>query len=454
MTQYTEQFKLSVVRAYMTGEAGYTTVGQNYHVPRGLVRRWVTFFKLHGREGLRPKSSSGRYDPAFKKSVLEHMWENKLSFGEVAAAFNVRGQCAISAWERAYLAEGIDALASRSRRRSDSMSAVTKPQVPRPDDASRTREQLLAEIEYLRCEVAVLKKLEAFRSIETRGSKEKAQIAIDLGQQFPMATLLNVCGLKRSTFFDCKKALAAPDKYASKRALIADIFNSHHGRYGYRRVTNALRNLGHVINFKTVQRLMGEMGLKSLVRPKKYRSYKGGLSPVAPNLLARQFNADKMNEKWTTDVTEFNVGGLKLYLSPVMDLFNGEIIAVEMATRPIFSMVTKMIRKAFKKLGRDDAPLLHSDQGWQYRMPLYQALLKQHGAVQSMSRKGNCHDNASMESFFAVLKTEYFYLNKFASIEALQRGLKQYIKYYNNDRIKEKLGGLSPVQYRTQFAGS
>jgi putative transposase len=170
------------------------------------------------------------------------------------------------------------------------------------------------------------------------------------------------------------------------------------------------------VNHKLIQRLMGILGLKSLVRPKKYQSYKGEIGVTAPNVLQRQFKATSPNQKWVTDVTEFNVAGEKLYLSPVMDLF----------------------------------PVLHSDQGWQYQMRSYQRILRKHGVVQSMSRRGNCLDNAAMESFFGTLKTEFFYLKKFTSIDELKKELRTYIWYYNHDRLTLKLKGLSPVQYRTQ----
>jgi putative transposase len=195
---------------------------------------------------------------------------------------------------------------------------------------------------------------------------------------------------------------------------------------------------------------MVQLGLRSLVRPKKYRSYQGEVGQAAANVLQRQFQAQAAHQKWVTDVTEFNVAGEKLYLSPVMDLYNGEIVAFETARRPVFKLVSSMLEKALAKLTAKDKPMLHSDQGWQYRMPAYQKMLRDKGVAQSMSRRGNCLDNAAMESFFAVLKTEFFYLNKFSSVDELQRGIKQYIHYYNHERIKLKLKGLSPVQYRTQ----
>ena len=272
----------------------------------------------------------------------------------------------------------------------------------------------------------------------------------ELRQQFPLASLLKFAGLPRSTFYYQQRVSAMTDKYQPLREKIQTLFARHKGCYGYRRITAALGQSGQCVNHKTVQRLMTEMGLRSLVRPKKYRSYKGEAGQAAPNILQRRFDAKKANEKWVTDVTEFNVGGEKLYLSPVMDLYNGEIIAFETARRPQYQLVATMLKKALAKLKPNDKPLLHSDQGWQYRMPAYHRALKSKGVEQSMSRKGNCLDNAPMESFFAVLKSELFYLNRFSSVDELQASIKKYIRYYNYERIKVKLKGLSPVQYRTQ----
>ncbi len=171
---------------------------------------------------------------------------------------------------------------------------------------------------------------------------------------------------------------------------------------------------------------------------------------MAPDLIKRQFTARRANQKWVTDVTEFAVAGQKLYLSPIMDLYNGEIIAFETARRPVFKLVETMLDRAVKRLRDEDRPILHSDQGWQYQIPAWRHMLRGHNISQSMSRKGNCYDNAAMESFFGTLKSEFFRQSRFENITALQNGIEDYIRYYNHDRIKLKLNGLSPVQYRTQ----
>ena len=202
------------------------------------------------------------------------------------------------------------------------------------------------------------------------------------------------------------------------------------------------------MNHKTVLRLMKELGLKCLVRMKKYRSYKGKIGKVAPNILNRNFKATKPNQKWVTDVTEFHLYGEKLYLSPILDLFNGEIIAYNIESRPIYPLVSKMLDQAFIRLESKDSPILHSDQGWHYQMKSYSQALKTHGLTQSMSRKGNCLDNAVIENFFGLLKSELLYLQKFESMEHFKQELEDYIHYYNHRRIKVKLKGMSPVDYR------
>ncbi|ENV60389.1 hypothetical protein F950_00338 [Acinetobacter soli NIPH 2899] len=256
--------------------------------------------------------------------------------------------------------------------------------------------------------------------------------------------------LARSTFYYWSKALQRPDKYEQIKQHIQMIYQHHKGRYGYRRITCQLKRYGYAINHKTVQRLMRQLKLTALIRCKKYQSYKGAYGKTAPNLLDRKFNATKPNQKWVTDVTEFNVHGKKLYLSPILDLFNGEVIAWQSTEIPNQKMIAKMVDMAFMRLGSKDSPILHSDQGWQYQMRSYQNRLKQTGIEQSMSRKGNCLDNAVIENFFGLLKSELFYLQQFDNIDQLKCSIDEYIYYYNNERIKMKLGGLSPVEYRTQ----
>ena len=161
------------------------------------------------------------------------------------------------------------------------------------------------------------------------------------------------------------------------KAAITDIFNKNYGRYGYRRITLELHNRGYKINHKTVQRLMKVLKIKSMVRIKKYHSYKGMVGKTAPNLLQRKFNATMPNQKWVTDITEFALNGNKLYLSVLLDLYNREIISYNISGHPVLNQVLDMLDKAFRKIPDNTKLILHSDQGWQYQHKKYQMKLKE-----------------------------------------------------------------------------
>ena len=195
---------------------------------------------------------------------------------------------------------------------------------------------------------------------------------------------------------------------------------------------------------------MKELGLVCRVRMKKYRSYKGKVGKIAPNLLNRDFYADKLNQKWGTDVAEFSLFGEKLYLSTVLDLCSSDLVSYTISDRPVLRMVTSMLDKAFEKIPDNTNLILHSDQGWQYQHKQYQRMLREKGIRQSMSRKGNCLDNAVIENFFGLLKSELLYLQEFQSMEHFKQELIAYLDYYNNRRIKAKLKGLPPVIHRQQ----
>ena len=274
---------------------------------------------------------------------------------------------------------------------------------------------------------------------------------MELRHQYDLNLLLNRTNMARSSFYYYQKQSKSPDKYEVIKQWIKSVYHKHKGRYGYRRITDELNNEGVIINHKTVLKLMKSLGLKSVIRIKKYKSYKGEQGKIVPNILERNFRATQPNQKWATDITEFNVSGKKLYLSPIIDLFNQEIISYELTERPVFNQVTQMLKKAFKSIPNNTYLILHSDQGWQYQMKQYQYLLKQKGITQSMSRKGNCLDNAIIENFFGTLKSELFYSMKFKDINHLKSEIKEYINYYNNERIKSNLNKMSPIKYRAHY---
>ncbi len=239
------------------------------------------------------------------------------------------------------------------------------------------------------------------------------------------------------------------EKHEAHKAEIQRIYNTHKGRYGYRRITSELHNNGYKINHKTVMKLMKQLGIRGKQRKnEQYHSYRGTVGKVADNLLKRNFTATKPFEKLTTDVTQFKIGDEKVYFSPVMDLFNREIVSYSISLSPNLEQIREMLTGLFEKLPKTATPIFHSDQGWQYQHAEYQRLLAEYHIVQSMSRKGNCMDNGAMENFFGRLKVEMFYGEKFESVDAFITELRDYITYYNNYRISKKLKGMSPVQYR------
>ena len=244
--------------------------------------------------------------------------------------------------------------------------------------------------------------------------------------------------------------MGCADKYEVAKTEIAAIYHENKGRYGYRRITTTLHNRGIDLNHKTVQRLMKQLGLVCRVRIKKYWSYKGEVGKIAPNLLNRNFYAEKPNQKWVTDVTEFSLFGQKLYLSAILDLHNGYLVSYTLSERPVLSMVTTMLDKAFQTIPDGTGLILHADQGWQYQHKQYQRMLCEKGILQSMSRKGNCLDNAVMENFFGLLKSELLYLQEFQSMDHFKLELYAYLDYYNNQRIKARLKGLPPAIHRQQ----
>lgn len=269
---------------------------------------------------------------------------------------------------------------------------------------------------------------------------------------FRLDLLLEIAKMARSTYYYQVKQLEQDDKDKEIKIEIQAIYDEHRGNYGYRRIHLELRNRGFMINHKKVQRLMKYLGLTARIRRKrKYCSYKGEVGKKADNLIQRQFEGTRPYEKCYTDVTEFalpNSDG-KLYLAPVLDGYNSEIIEFSLSRSPDLKQVQTMLEKAFPA-DSYSGTILHSDQGWQYQHQSYHHFLASKGILPSMSRKGNSPDNGMMESFFGILKSEMFYgfEKSFQSLNELEQAITDYIFYYNNKRIKIKLKGLSPVQYR------
>ncbi len=288
----------------------------------------------------------------------------------------------------------------------------------------------------------------------------------ELQHKYPLVVLLDISKLKKSTYYYTLNKSDKDIKNDDIMNTIIGIYYTHKARYGYRRITLELINRGYRVNHKKVKRLMSKMGLYAKTPKAKYKSYKGDMNGTVKNILLdkvidkenhktyyeRNFSTVKCNEIWSTDVSEFHIAAGKLYLSPILDLHNREIVSYSISRTPNYEQTKDMLDKAFEKHNNLKGLIFHSDQGWQYQMQSYHKKLKDKGIIQSMSRKGNCLDNSPMENFFGKMKNEMFYGYEytFNTLEELQKEMEDYIYYYNNQRITEKLKGLTPVEYRNQ----
>jgi putative transposase len=283
--------------------------------------------------------------------------------------------------------------------------------------------------------------------------KERFKVIHSLRKVYRLYWLLEIAGVSRQGYHKWRKqSERIPKRQTLDQDVKAHIIAIHklHPYYGYLRITVALRKEGLCINHKRVYRLMKELGIRSTIR-KKRRFFRKEASIVHPNRLARDFKATAPNQKWVTDITYLRIGGRFLFLSAVQDLYNNEIIVVHISERNDVKLVMDTLDKAKKK--RDVAgTLIHSDQGFQYTSSTYNKRLEQWGMVGSHSRKGNCLDNACIESFFSHLKAEMLYTYEYTSDEAFYQAIDEYVYFYNQARFQKRLGHLSPIQYREMMA--
>ena len=257
--------------------------------------------------------------------------------------------------------------------------------------------------------------------------------------------------MAKSTFYyEISKTDAVAERNASLVEDIQKIFTQNKGRYGVRRVHQALQGLGHTVNHKRVQRIMHNLGLLGKRPKEKYHSYRGEVGEIAGNIINRDFSTIGPLQKWTTDVSQFNLPWGKCYISPILDMNTNEIISYDLSRSPNMDQIQKMLDSAFRRFPHTNGLIMHSDQGWQYQHALYRQTLKRHGIIQSMSRKGNCYDNCIMETFFGRLKNEMFYGHEkeFTSFEHFQQAIAEYINYYNNRRIQKKTKWMPPSKFR------
>lgn len=288
-------------------------------------------------------------------------------------------------------------------------------------------------------------------SLEKLSNYEKAELIDALRNKYRLNTLLSSLHISKSSYCYAVNAMKRPDKYQSIRKIIKDIFDDSKNTYGYRRIYSELKNRAHIISEKVVKRLMFEEGLVvKLPKVKKYCSYEGEITPAVENIINRDFHADEPNQKWLTDITEFHIPAGKIYLSPIIDCFDGAAVSWTIGISPNADLVNSMLDNAIQTLKENEKPIVHSDRGAHYRWPGWIAKMEQFGLTRSMSKKGCSPDNSACEGFFGRLKNEMFYLRDWSNttIEQFIENLDNYIHWYNEKRIKISLGGKSPLQYR------
>lgn len=331
-----------------------------------------------------------------------------------------------------------------------------KEELPKAESAEDI-EALKAQIQDMQMEIDILKetinviKKDPGVNLTKLANREKTVIVDALRDKYSLSKLLKRLNLPKSTYSYQRHAMQAEDKYKELRCHITELFHENRDVYGYRRIHISLKAEGTTVSEKVVRRLMQEEGL--VVKPhkkRKYSSYMGEISPAVENIVARDFHAESPNEKWLTDITEFSIPAGKVYLSPIIDCFDGMPIVWTSGTSPNADLVNTMLEAAIEDLSEDEKPIVHSDRGGHYRWPEWIRIMEENGLTRSMSKKGCSPDNSACEGFFGHLKTEFFYDKDWSdySIDEFIRELDNYIYWYCEDRIKITLGGLSPLDYR------
>ena len=450
----TYEDKLEIYRLWREG-FGKVRLGKMYSISPSTAQYYFHLIDKHGPEIVKHGKNT-YYSPEFKKAAIERALSGKESIVSIALDLGLSNDGLLHTWIKSYKENGYTVV-ERKRGRHGKKER---------DDSGRiqSRNQALEgrELETY-CRERIHKKIKCLSYTKRKVTKKEIAVVIsELRQElqvslrFILEVIKDHSELPQISKSDYYYVLSKEDKDLKNDEImnkIINIYYHHKGRYGYRRIHLQLLKEGYSINHKKVQRLMKRMGLAGIKRNKrKYSSYQGTIGKVADNIIQRDFFSDKPNKKWYTDITEFNLRGDKIYLSPILDGYAGDIVSYNISINPSFNQIIDMMDKAFLNNPNTDNLIIHSDQGWQYQMKHFSNILEAHNMIQSMSRKGNSLDNGLMENFFGLLKTELFYgfEDQYKDIDELRQAIEEYIYYYNNDRIKSRLKGLTPIEYRNQ----
>ena len=460
--------KKEIYKLYLKGYSCRKIAGI-YKLNKNVVRNICQLADKHGLAILQHKSK--KYSREFKLKAILRVIESHETKWTVAIDMGISDRSVLFSWIKSYIANGYNVVTKKKGR--PSTRDKEKEDSRRAGEGERTPSRATVEENH---RSRILKKIVCLNSRGRKEEKEQLTEAVtELRQElkcsldFILETINSndsLPHLPRSDYYYWKERMDPDIKNSDLMDAITTIYTANHKRYGYRRITLQLKNEGWTVNHKAVKRLMSKLKLYGVTPRAKYKSYKGDFNGTVDNKLLykkvdtkkhrteyiRDFSTSGFNEKWTTDVSEFHIAAGKLYLSPILDMHNKEIVSYSISKSPSYAQITDMLNKAFNKYEDLNNLIFHSDQGWQYQMYQYHKALRERGITQSMSRKGNCLDNSPMENFFGKMKNEMFYGHeyKFKTLEQLQKAMEEYIDYYNNERIQVKLKGLTPCQARNQ----
>ena len=466
--KYSFELKKEIYQKYCEGYSS-RRLSKEYGLDDSKIRYLCKVVDKHGLDAIRHKHT--KYSDEYKFNAINRVLVNGEPIKTVAVDLGLSTSSILNQWIKSYIENGYNVVTKKKGR--PSTRDKEKEDSRRAGEGERTPSR--AAIEEDR-RSRILKKIVCLNSRGRKEEKERLTEAVtELRQElkcsldFILETINSndsLPSLPRSDYYYWNNRIDPDTKNSDLMDAITDIYTNNHKRYGYRRITLQLKNEGWTVNHKAVKRLMSKLNLYGITPRSKYKSYKGDFNGTVDNKLLykrvdtnqhrteyiRDFSTSGVNEKWTTDVSEFHIAAGKLYLSPILDMHNREIVSFNISRSPNFEQTTDMLNKAFSRFQDLSRLIFHSDQGWQYQMMQYHQLLKERGITQSMSRKGNCLDNSPMENFFGKMKNEMFFghESEFKTLDQLQMAMEEYIDYYNNERIQVKLKGLTPCQARNQ----
>lgn len=441
-SKYSEEQKRAAVNHYFEyGQCYARTIRMLGYPNRESLRQWCEELAPGARK---LRKSAVKLTQNQKDDVLKKFYEPQTNRKSLAEAEGI-SRVALYQWKNTFLGKDFPL-----RMTSENQETPKEALLKEVEKLQEQVHQLQLEKALLEGAAELLKKGRDINLLHLT-NQEKTRLIDALRNQFKLKELLQQLQLPKSSYFYQKQVLEKPDKYCKERQLIITIFNNNFCVYGYRRIHQVLKNMDKKLSEKVVRMLMFEENLiVKFSKRKKYSSDVGEITPAQPNLLNRDFKATKPNEKWLTDITEFKIPAGKVYLSPIINCYDGAIISWTIGTKPDAELVNVMLASGLATLQNHEHPIIHSDRGAHYRWPGWIERMRKANLSRSMSKKGCSPDNSACEGFFGRLKNEVFYQHdwKNTTINQFINHLNHYINWYNNQRIKLSLGGLSPLEYR------